>query len=482
MKKFLSVILTAIIFMGVISTMAFATESAASSDFGVNSYTVMGSNILMVQLYEKETPTERFEQIMTAFAEKDPDIFGLQECDEMWHDVLDGDNGFVTLGYAPAVTGYGDLRNPIYYKANKFGVVSCGFEEYKINSSYSYTWALFEVKETGERFIVACTHLTWMDYDKSVDDAEAAELIEGVSALEAKYGVPAVIVGDFNSTMKEAAYKRMAAAYSSARDCAKETVNMEYRTMAKPGKTGNAPDKGDFVLDHIFYTTGEVLGERYEVFVGPEVYAYSDHMPQMLRFRLRHQHTFDSLSDKGEIHEGVCKGCGETVSAEHKIIWESVDSKTCHGTCICGKSLTREHVYDIYETSERAHYATCECGARGKTQSHIYDDGVVTREATQTLAGEMTYTCTVCKKEKYKEIEFVPGAESESESITETEAKTESESESAKETKPDTDTATEPAPEGKESSCTSSLSSAAVALFAAAVASLAVATRKKENG
>ena len=231
MKRILSVILTAMIFMGVISTMVFAKGSSASSDFGENSYTVMGSNILMVQLYEKKTPTERFEEIMAAFEEKDPDIFGLQECDEMWHDVLDGDKGFVTLGYAPAVTGYGDLRNPIYYKADKFEVLYCGFEKYKINSSYSYTWALFEVKETGERFIVACTHLTWMDYDKSVDDAEAAELIEGVSALEKKYGVPAVIVGDFNSTMKEAAYKRMAAAYSSARDCAADTVNMEYSML-----------------------------------------------------------------------------------------------------------------------------------------------------------------------------------------------------------------------------------------------------------
>ncbi len=412
MKRILSVVLAVLIFMGVMSTMTFATDSSVSSKMGENSYTVMGSNILMVQLYEKETPKERFEQIMTAFEEKDPDIFGLQECDEMWHDVLDGEKGFVTLGYAPAVTGYGDLRNPIYYKTDKFKVLNCGFEKYKINSSYSYTWALFEVTKTGERFIVVCTHLTWMDYDKSVDDAEAAELIEGVSALEAKYDLPAVIVGDFNSTMKEAAYKRMASAYSSARDCAGETVNMEYKTMAKPGKVGNAPDKGDFVLDHIFYTPDEVMGERYEVFVGPEVYAYSDHMPQMLRFRLRHQHTFDTLSDKGETHVGVCKGCGETVTAEHKYIWEFVDSNSCHGTCACGKNLTRGHVFDLYETSEKAHSVKCACGLKGKTASHKFDDGVVTREATHTLAGQITYTCAECKKEKYEEIAVLPVPES----------------------------------------------------------------------
>lgn len=412
MKRILSFALAAIIFMGVFSAMVYASNTTGPDEFGEDSYTVMGSNILEGSIYEKGTPTTRFEDIMEMFRTADPDILGLQECDSLWHGVLDGDKGLVTLGYAPALTDFGILKNPIYYKTEKFELLDCGFEKYKIKDSYTYTWALFRVKETGERLIVVCTHLTWMDYDKSVDDAEAAELIEGASALEKKYGVPAVIIGDFNSTMKEAAYKRMAAAYSSARDCANETVNMEYRTMAKPGKVGNAPDKGDFVLDHAFYTSDEILGERYEVFVSPMAYAYSDHMPQMLSFRLRHQHTFDALSDKGETHTGVCKGCGETVTAEHKYIWQFVDSKTCHGTCACGKELTREHVFDVYETTDKAHSARCLCGAKGKTQSHTFDDGVVTREATHTLAGQITYTCSVCKKEKYEEIAILPVPES----------------------------------------------------------------------
>ena len=124
MKKTLSLILSIILFMGVLSNMCFAAsgDTAVSGNFGENSYTIMGNNILMVSLCEKETPTTRFEQIMASFRHYDPDIFGLQECDELWHDVLDGDKGFATLGYAPAVTGFGELRNPIYYKTEKFKV------------------------------------------------------------------------------------------------------------------------------------------------------------------------------------------------------------------------------------------------------------------------------------------------------------------------------------------------------------------------
>lgn len=253
---------------------------------GKNTYVIMGNNILEGSILEKGTPTTRFEQIMSAYAEYNPDIFGLQECDTYWHNVLDSDEGFVTLGYAQAVVGFGILKNPIYYKTDKFEVIDCGFTKYDVNNSYNYTWALFEVRETGEQFLVVCTHFTWADVDKSIDVAEARELIAGVTALETEYGVPAVIVGDFNSTMKEDAYKELAAAYSSARDCAKEKVNMGYSTMATPGKAGNAPAVGTFVLDHIFYTEDVVIGEKYEVFVDAMAYAYSDHMPQMLSFKL----------------------------------------------------------------------------------------------------------------------------------------------------------------------------------------------------
>jgi len=257
------------------------------SNAGKNSYKVMGSNILMASIVEKTAPpTKRFEYIMSAFAGFNPDIFGLQECDAMWHDVLDGEKGFATLGYAQAVTGFGELNNPIYYKTDKFEVLDCGFTKYNVNSGYNYTWALFEVIETGERFIVSCTHFTWMDYDKSVDTAEAEELAAGLAALEAKYGVPVIAVGDYNSTMAEEAYSVMTAAYSSGRDHALEKVNMGYRTMATPGKAGNPPPAGTFVLDHIFYTTNKIIGEKYEVFIGPEAYMYSDHMPNMLTFKL----------------------------------------------------------------------------------------------------------------------------------------------------------------------------------------------------
>jgi len=372
---------------------------------GKNSYKIMGSNILKVAYLEKETPTTRFNDIMNAFKSFNPDIFGLQECDALWHDVLDGENGFKTLGYAQALTGFGDVDNPIYYKADKFEVLDCGLTKYNVNSGYFYTWALFEVKETGEQFIVSCTHFTWMDTDKSVDTAEAEELVAGLAVLEAKYGVPVIAVGDYNSTMAEEAYTVMTDAYSSARDYAAVKVNMDYRTMVKPGQVGNAPSTGTFVLDHIFYTKDKVIGEKYEVFIGPEAYAYSDHLPHMLTFKLLHEHTFETYTDNGETHTGICSGCKQGITEAHNYKMTTVNESTCKGVCACGKTTAeREHVYDIFDITDTEHTLACACGKSLTTEAHRFGAPVITRVPSYTQTGEKSYTCEVCGGKKKEEM------------------------------------------------------------------------------
>ena len=59
-----------------------------------------------------------------------------------------------------------------------------------------------------------------------------------------------------------------------------------------------------------------------------------------------------------------------------------------------------EYVSDGADT----HTATCECGETD-TADHTWDDGVVTKEAAVDVAGETTYTCTVCGETKTEAID-----------------------------------------------------------------------------
>ena len=60
-----------------------------------------------------------------------------------------------------------------------------------------------------------------------------------------------------------------------------------------------------------------------------------------------------------------------------------------------------EHSYSSsWSYDKNEHWHECSCGEKKDKAVHTWDDGVVTKEATETEDGEKVYTCTVCKVKK----------------------------------------------------------------------------------
>ena len=128
-------------------------------------FRLVSNNILLQSLVRRESKRlRRAAQLYDAYADMDADLFTLQEVDELWHDDYKLDLLMKELGYAqvPMVArgdfvylGTSDIRNPIFYKADRFDLLECGYDRYAATvfpapekgkapeyPSSSYTWAV----------------------------------------------------------------------------------------------------------------------------------------------------------------------------------------------------------------------------------------------------------------------------------------------------------------------------------------------------
>ena len=73
-------------------------------------------------------------------------------------------------------------------------------------------------------------------------------------------------------------------------------------------------------------------------------------------------------------------------------------------TPVCSHTAAAE-----YSTNATYHWNVCtKCGVALKVYKHQFGEGVVTKEATETEEGVMTYACIACKYEKTEVIEKLP--------------------------------------------------------------------------
>ena len=83
------------------------------------------------------------------------------------------------------------------------------------------------------------------------------------------------------------------------------------------------------------------------------------------------------------------------------------------GRCECGATdpdheTPHEHVWSDWEkNNDNGHIKHCECGA-SRTESHRWNDGVITTPATHTENGVKTYSCTVCGETKTSLLDKTP--------------------------------------------------------------------------
>lgn len=158
-----------------------------------------------------------------------------------------------------------------------------------------------------------------------------------------------------------------------------------------------------------------------------------------LIIRVTHNYA-DAWSKDGTGHWKVCTDCGYTTTVEAHIYTDEDDS-TCN-TCGFDRGHTTHTYPETWQSDDDGHFrqctgcdsvqsekhtygqttwvtedgvkydvATCTvCGYESKTEHvHAWDAGTVTKPATETEAGEMTHTCTLCGETKTEQIPATGG-------------------------------------------------------------------------
>ena len=240
---------------------------------------------------------ERLEGLIEAYKCYGADLFSLQEVDKVWREEYHLSDVMISLGYTPA-TGHEDYATPVFYKTGKFNCLDSGRIPFDLSETpekegRSLHWACLEEKASGKRIIVTGCHFI-SSGGKSTNDEQKAhrelhrqtcarQLPVLVRELCEKYGAVGISAADFNSNCTSEAYSILSGAMHSARELSPVKVNMDYMTSCWIKR---APYHEPLTaIDHVFYTDG-ITPVRYEVFIEPFSYAYTDHVPVFFDFEL----------------------------------------------------------------------------------------------------------------------------------------------------------------------------------------------------
>ncbi len=289
--------------------------------------------ILSTNLYFENQTRERAATYLNILPLYNADFLCIQEMDSIWHLLLD--NEIPKLGYTAVPTvGEGEYANkkhadnftPIYYRADKYKLVVGGYQPFssvkdtkenvfvkypelaKLNDtqkqnvlneyvkngvtygcvghlSKSFSWAVFESLESGERFCVISTHMT---HDNSATIAnvrrmyDVKEVLAKKDAIAAEYDIPVMILGDFNFNSTTTPYSLMKnggmiESYSSCE--VRESFYTGHTLGVMPNSFGGNP------IDMCFHTEG-IDANKTQIIVNEHTAFYSDHFPITFDFSI----------------------------------------------------------------------------------------------------------------------------------------------------------------------------------------------------
>ena len=130
-----------------------------------------------------------------------------------------------------------------------------------------------------------------------------------------------------------------------------------------------------------------------------------------------HEHDFEYYYDADQ-HWTACI-CGEKTNSKlHELTWETAEEATCttpakeKGTCICGYERIRDgqtgkHDY-VDNKDDTAHWLECsDCHKTKNKEDHTLVEIEVVLPATLTTKEKAKFSCTVCKHELVKELDFL---------------------------------------------------------------------------
>lgn len=177
----------------------------------------------MTVAYKDHTIQKRFPRFIKLLKQYQPDVVGLQECGAEWRSLMAG-GALESAGYA-RIGATKHQKVSILYNTNKFKLIehdSIWLTEDPQNLSITKEWgnaetdflverlamyAVFEVIETGERFIHFNTHIETPS-NNIIQKKQTEVLVKYIDEIRAKFdNIPAVVTGDFNYNYQSAAFE-----------------------------------------------------------------------------------------------------------------------------------------------------------------------------------------------------------------------------------------------------------------------------------
>ena len=177
---------------------------------------------------------------------------------------------------------------PIAYKDELLDLKDYGHKFYDtiainpdayLSASKSYTWALFEVKATGKKFVAISTHFTYHGNPTIANEcriSDAKELILCLDMIEEKYpGTPVVLMGDLNCPQDSEPYRIVAERFINAKDLAAEIYNGHLATCHRFGQFPNTGKP----IDHALVSPEGFDVKLHQVMANNDTVNMTDHLP-----------------------------------------------------------------------------------------------------------------------------------------------------------------------------------------------------------
>ena len=249
-------------------------ELAEGADIRIVSFNVLFNNTL-----KEPTPAERSVALKELLEHFQPDVIGLQEMNEPWHEVFATFKGDYEI-FDPT-NGAGRTNNScIAYNTKKVKLLDHGVQIFSKGDRPHLrlaNWGYFEHIATGKRVLGINTH--W-DIVKEYIMIQAEEMGNLANELVAKYNCPIISTGDYNRLESTDEYKRYVeiANLHNSKYTAKEKGRVHY-TCHGFSPLGKMP-KLDVVecIDHVLGSS-DVEFLYYTVIADQIVLDNSDHCP-----------------------------------------------------------------------------------------------------------------------------------------------------------------------------------------------------------
>lgn len=264
------------------AALTFQDDSALADGANLR---IMSYNILC-ELFNDKPPIEGREILVTApLFEYSPDVVGMQEVSEKWHEALKPYLGS-TYAVVDAEVGIGHANMcPLFYNTETLILHEHGTKILSFSGAVDedtrglrvLSWARFERKSDGAFFIAINTHWDPKEDGEQRRIVQAAETVDLIAVLREMYNCPIVTTGDYNSIITSDPIKNYMESASMRDACdSAQVINRAIKTT-HGGLHSSSVSNGN-AIDHVFASAEfEIL--YYNVLCDKYLGNASDHYP-----------------------------------------------------------------------------------------------------------------------------------------------------------------------------------------------------------